>query len=177
MTDETLTTDRMQPDAAKLEEVRRERYANFGPRADRTAPALEPMPADPDGDRDSLSPLDIASEADLFAAKLVAEPLYVAELGKSVLLRYMDGFEVDRYRKWITTGKGANMSVNIQGMRAKLAVFAIAKPDGSRMFADADVHRIMNWPSIILERITDKARKMNGLTEDVDANDEDAAGN
>lgn len=93
------------------------------------------------------------------------ESFYVKELGKKVRLRVLTGREVDAYRTGITVGKGQNVSVNLKGMRAKLAVLALANADGSRMFEDRDVNTVLGWPSMVLERIFDRARSMNGLTD------------
>lgn len=107
-----------------------------------------------------------ATEDDLFASRPRFDVLYIPELERNVRIRYMTGKEVDAYRQSVTIGTGQNMTINQKGMRAKLAVLALANADGSRMFKDTDIHRVGTWESMVLERIFDRARKINGLTND-----------
>lgn len=120
-------------------------------------------------------PLDTSSGTadDLFSVKPPLDKLYIPEVGKHFFVRVCDAREIDVYRRSITVGKGTNTSLNQMGMRAKLAVLALANPDGSRMFADGDVGRLQKLPAIVLERIFDRARKINGLTDE----DTDEPGN
>lgn len=134
-------------------------------------------PADEDGSSlADRAPLDaaFAIPEDFFSVAPPLNELWIPEMGRKVHIRFLTGREVDAYRQSIIVGKGQNITVNQRGMRAKLAVLALAKPDGSRMFADTDVHRVATWPGIILERIFDRARKINGLTEE---NTDDEQGN
>lgn len=111
-----------------------------------------------------------ATEEDFFSTVSPIDVLYVPELKRNVRIRRATGKEIDAYRQSITIGTGQNLSVNQRGMRAKLAVLTLANADGSRMFADTDIHRLGQWSAIVLERIFDRARKVNGLTEtDTDA--------
>lgn len=108
---------------------------------------------------------DFATPDDFFNVAPPLDELWAPELGRKVRLRILSGKEADAYRASIIIGRGQNISVDQRGMRAKLAVLALANPDGSRMFKDADVPKVMTWPSVLLERIFDRARKINGLTE------------
>lgn len=92
--------------------------------------------------------------------------LFIPEVQKKFNIRSLTGLEVDAYRSSIMVGKGNNISVNQRGMRAKLIVLALANPDGSRMLTDKDVRMVQEWPSSVLERIFDRARKFNGLTDE-----------
>jgi hypothetical protein len=97
--------------------------------------------------------------------------LYIPEVKKNFWIRSLTGLEVDAYRSSITVGKGQNTTVNQRGMRAKLVVLALGKEDGTRMLTDKDIQTVQTWPSAVLERIFDRARKFNGLT-DTDTDDE-----
>lgn len=115
--------------------------------------------------------LDVAAATpdDLFSLAPAADELYIPELDRKVLIRYLSGQERDAYEASIVVGKGQNMTVNMRGARAKLAALCLANPDGSRMFEDGDVKRLAGLPAIVLEQIFDRARKINGLTgEDTD---------
>lgn len=92
--------------------------------------------------------------------------LFIPELQKNVYIRSLTGIEVDAYRSSITVGKGNNITVNQRGMRAKLVVLALGNPDGTRLLTDKDVSVVQTWPSAVLERMFDRARKFNGLTDD-----------
>lgn len=108
---------------------------------------------------------------DLKTTRPEMSELYIPEIGKKFLIRTLTGQEVDAYRSSIVIGKGQNQSVNQRGMRAKLVVLSLGNPDGSRMLTDKDASMVQSWPSRILERIFDRSRKFNGLTEE-DTDDE-----
>lgn len=97
--------------------------------------------------------------------------LYIPEVNRNYRIRSLSGLEVDAYRSSITVGKGANTTVNQRGMRAKLVVLSLGNEDGSRMLQDSDIKMVQTWPSAVLERIFDRSRKFNGLT-DSDTDDE-----
>ena len=116
--------------------------------------------------RDSNLDTDFGTLDDLISARPEMSVLYIPELKKNFYIRTLTGLEVDAYRTSITVGKGQNQSVNQRGMRAKLAVIALGNPDGTRMLTDKDIPMVQSWPSRILERIFDRARKFNGLTDE-----------
>ena len=92
--------------------------------------------------------------------------LFIPELKKKFYIRSLTGLEVDAYRSSIMVGKGSNITVNQRGMRAKLAVLSLGNADGSRMLSDKDISMVQSWPASVLERIFDRARKFNGLTDE-----------
>lgn len=108
---------------------------------------------------------------DLLALRPTLSELYIPEVQKTFYIRTLNGHEVDVYRTSITVGKGQNQTVNQRGMRAKLVVMALGNADGTRMLTDKDTMVVQQWPSKVLERIFDRARKFNGLT-DEDTDDE-----
>jgi len=103
---------------------------------------------------------------DLNSLRPAMSILHIPEVGKKFYIRSLTGLEVDAYRSSIMVGKGQNVTVNQRGMRAKLVVLALGKPDGTRMLTDKDISVVQTWPSAILERIFDRARKFNGLTDE-----------
>ena len=108
---------------------------------------------------------------DLKSSRPAMSELFIPEIGKKFYIRTLNGQEVDSYRTSILVGKGQNQTVNQRGMRAKLIVLALGNPDGTRMLTDKDTTMVQAWPSKILERIFDRSRKFNGLTE-ADTDDE-----
>lgn len=109
---------------------------------------------------------EFGSLDDLNSARPEMSVLYIPEVGKKFYIRSLTGLEVDAYRSSIMVGKGQNITVNQRGMRAKLIVLALGNPDGSRMLTDGQTKDVQQWPSSILERIFDRARKFNGLTDE-----------
>lgn len=108
---------------------------------------------------------------DILAYRPKTSLLYIQELGKNFHIRTLNGDEVDRYRSSLMRGRGQNVTVEQRGMRAKLIVLALGNPDGSRMLTDKDTDKVQEWPAKVMERIFDRARKFNGLTEE-DTDDE-----
>lgn len=115
-----------------------------------------------------VPPLDtaFALPSDFLSFEQKLDVFYVPEMQRNVRLRTLNAREVDSYRQSMLVGRGTNIQVNQRGARAKLAVMAIANEDGSRMFTDKDVNGVMNWPSIVLERLSDRIKKKNGITDD-----------
>jgi hypothetical protein len=113
---------------------------------------------------------------DLILVRPELNVLYIPEVKKKFYIRSLTGQEVDAYRSSLMIGKGQNQTINQRGMRAKLVVLSLANPDGSRMLTDKQVADVQRWPSAILERIFDRSRKINGLT-DTDTDVEEAKGN
>lgn len=109
---------------------------------------------------------EFGSLDDLNSIRPEMSVLYIPEVGKKFYIRSLTGLEVDAYRSSIMVGKGQNITVNQRGMRAKLIVLALGNPDGSRMLTDGQTKDVQQWPSAILERIFDRARKFNGLTDE-----------
>lgn len=114
---------------------------------------------------------DFGTLDDLNTVRPQMSELFIPEVGKKFYIRTLTGQEVDAYRTSIMIGRGQNMTVNQRGMRAKLVVLSLGNPDGSRMLTDKDASMVQSWPSSVLERIFDRSRKFNGLTED-DTDDE-----
>lgn len=124
-----------------------------------------------------IDPNDLVLEAEfgtldeLKATRPAMSELYIPEVGKKFYIRTLTGQEVDAYRSSLMIGKGQNQTVNQRGMRAKLVVLSLGNADGSRMLTDQDARMVQAWPSKVLERIFDRSRKFNGLT-DADTDDE-----
>lgn len=149
--------------------------------------------ADVDTDRDTssnghgepIAPLRVTDGAplevvygtadDLFSgATIPPSELYIPELGKTFFVRIISGKERDAYEQSLVRGRGTNSSIDARNMRAKLAALTLANADGSRMFKDTDASRLGDLPAKVLERIFDRSRKINGLTEE---DTDDALGN
>lgn len=107
-----------------------------------------------------------AGLADFSSISNAVDVFYIREIGKHVRLRYLSAGEVDRYRQSLIVGRGNNIQINQTGSRAKLAVLALVNEDGTRMFTDKDVREVMKWHSVILERIADRVKAKNGITDD-----------
>jgi hypothetical protein len=107
-----------------------------------------------------------ASAADFSSSVLELDTFYIKEIGKHVRLRYLTAGEVDRYRQSLIVGRGNNIQINQRGSRAKLAVMALANEDGTRLFQDRDIPEVMKWHSVILERISDRVKAKNGITDE-----------
>lgn len=120
---------------------------------------------------DTIPPMEstektFASVADFASSALQLDTFYIKEINKYVRLRYLTASEVDRYRQSLIIGKGNNIQINQKGARAKLAVMALANEDGTRLFSDRDIPEVMKWHSIILERIADRVKAKNGITDE-----------
>lgn len=124
-----------------------------------------------DDPKDLAIDVEFGTLDDLMSVRPSLSELYIPEVKKKFFIRTLNGKEVDAYRTSIMQGRGQNQTVNQRGMRSKLVVLSLGNPDGSRMLKDSDTAIVQAWPSKVLERIFDRARKFNGLTEE-DTDDE-----
>jgi len=97
------------------------------------------------------------------------EIVAVPEWGGSVKVRGMTGIERDVFESSIMQGKGKNIKMNWQNVRAKLVVHSVIDEDGNKLFTDADVARLGEKSAAALDRVFDVAQRLSGITkEDVE---------
>lgn len=108
----------------------------------------------------------LSKEQILAADDLVTEDVDVPEWGGTVRMRTLSGTERDAFEASSIKGNGKNRQVNLQNMRARLVALVLVDENGGRMFADAEVRALGRKSSKALDRLFDKARALNGLSED-----------
>jgi hypothetical protein len=72
-----------------------------------------------------------------------------------------DDFEA----KSVTQGKGGTQKMNLSNFRARLLALCMVDESNKRMFSDIDVNLLGQKNAGVLERLFDKAREMNGMSE------------
>jgi len=97
----------------------------------------------------------------LKADDLPREPVDAPEWGGQVFIRTMTGTERDAWEAEMVQGKD---QVDMQNFRARLAVRVLVDEKGERLFKDGDAHRLGLKSARVLARIYDKARELNGLS-------------
>lgn len=103
------------------------------------------------------------------------ERVEVPEWGGHVYVRMLSGTERDAFEAATVTRKGKGKTeTNLVNMRARLAVLCVCDESGKRLFADADATALGRKSAAALDRITDVALRLNGMTEE---SVEDAEGN
>lgn len=107
----------------------------------------------------------------IFAAPDVeTEEVHVPQWGGSVLVKAITARERDQFEMSILTGKGKNMDVVKENMRAKLVVIAVVDPDGKRIFSETDVKKLGEKSAAAIDLIYGVASRLAGLSgEDQDA--------
>lgn len=128
-------------------------------------PVKEPEPpaAPKPGDRT----LDAASI--LALQDLPTEPLFVPEWDGWVHVRTITAAERDLFEASFmnpAAAKAGKISYTFGDVRGRLAVLALVNPDGSQMFAPSQAKELAAKSAKALDRISDLARELAGMTED-----------
>ena len=108
-----------------------------------------------------MTKVTLTREAILKADDLRQEAVDVPEWGGQVFVRTMTGTGRDTWEAEMVQGKD---KVDMENFRARLAVRVLADEKGERLFKDGDAHRLGLKSARVLARIYDKARELNGLS-------------
>ena len=111
-----------------------------------------------------LNKADILGQQDI-----TTEDLFVPEWDAWVKIKMMTASERDHFEASTVQRNGKKVSVNLQGIRARLCILCIVDEDGKRMFSDEDEYALGTKSAAALNRIFTVAQRLNGLRdEDVD---------
>ena len=91
------------------------------------------------------------------------ETVDVPEWGGVVRVKTMTGTERDAFDQMVLEGRGSDKAANIRNFRSKICVCCICDGDGNRLFANGDVDIVGKKSSIVLDRISESASKLNAL--------------
>lgn len=101
-------------------------------------------------------------ESILAANDLTTETVNVPEWQGEIKIRSWTGAEREQFEKSVNVIDG---KVKSSDVLSRIAVLSICDDDGKRIFTDADIPALSKKSAAALERIADKAVKLNGLTE------------
>lgn len=90
----------------------------------------------------------------------------VPEWGGFVKVRGMTGIERDQFESSIMRGKGKNIQLNWNNIRAKLVAKSIVNGNGENLFTDADVAALGKKSAAALDRVFEIAQKLSGITKE-----------
>lgn len=107
----------------------------------------------------------------LRADDLPREEVAVPEWGGAVWVRTLTAAERDAFEASVNPGKGRK---NLANFRARLAVLCVVDEKGERLFQDEDAAALGRRSAAALDRITDAALRLSGLSE---AGQKEAEGN
>ena len=105
-------------------------------------------------------------ESILQADDLPKELVDVPEWGGAVYVRSLTGAERDRFESSMIKQRGKNQQMNLDNIRAKLAVLTVCDEEGKRIFSSADIDELSKKSAAALDRIFAVARRLSGLGED-----------
>ena len=83
----------------------------------------------------------------------------VAEWGGKVWLRTMTGAERDSFEQLFS----GDSKSNLHNVRAKLLSRVLCDEDGKRLFSDGEVNTLGERSGMVLDRLFDQARELNGM--------------
>jgi len=113
----------------------------------------------------------LTRESILGAEDLPREKVAAPEWGGEVWVRTLTATERDAFEASVNPGKGAK---NLANFRARLAVLCVVDERGERLFKDEDAAALGAKSGTALDRITDVALRLSGLSE---AGQKEAEGN
>lgn len=108
----------------------------------------------------------LGKDAILAAKDLNHSDMEVPEWGGTVRLITLTGTQRDAFEDKSMIQKGDSRKINLVNFRARLLSLCIVGEDGQRVFSDVEVNLLGQKNAKVLERLFDKAREMNGMTED-----------
>ena len=91
------------------------------------------------------------------------EKLSVPEWGGHVHIRTWSGTERDAFE---ASCQGANGTMNIRGVRARLGCMSICDKTGKRLFSDSDLVMLGDKSGIALDRVLKAVQSINMLSDD-----------
>lgn len=94
-----------------------------------------------------------------------SEVVEVPEWGGSVKVQGMTGTERDDFEGALLKGKGKNVTVNMQNIRAKLVAHSIVNGNGDKMFNDGDVRALGSKSAAALDRVFEVASELSGISQ------------
>ena len=95
----------------------------------------------------------LSRDAILKAQDLPTQDVAVPEWGGAVRVRALTGAERDAFEASITTGKGKNLSVVMENVRAKLVAMTVVDGEGKRVFSDEDARELGRKSAAALDRV------------------------
>lgn len=105
-------------------------------------------------------------------ARLAKELVSVEEWDCDVWVWELTVKDLDAYRGRMLETRGAKViGLNMAGNTARLLSYAIRDEQGTRVFADHDVERLMEQGSGPIEKLAAVARRLSHLDEDDDESD------
>lgn len=104
------------------------------------------------------------------SAQLPREQVNVPELGGFVIVQGMSGAQRDAWeRSLVVMRRGQRRDINVENIRARLAVRCLIDEDGRRLFDDTDAGALGNLRADVLQRIFETAQKLSGVSDgDID---------
>lgn len=114
----------------------------------------------------------LSRDSILAAQDIPTEKVSVPEWGGEVIVRGLTGDELDDYQGSIRQfrpsldGKGMEPVLVQQGMHAKLLVKCLVDEHGERLFTDNDAGELGRKAGAVLDRLSDIANRLSGLSEE-----------
>lgn len=101
------------------------------------------------------------------AQDLIFEDVPVPEWGpnKGVRLITLTGTQRDAFEDKSMIQKGDSRKLNLINFRARLLSLCMVDANGQRLYSDVEVPLLGQRNAKVLERLFDKAREMNGMSE------------
>ena len=107
----------------------------------------------------------LTREQILNSVDIVTEEVSCPEWGGSVLVRGMTGYEREAYESDMAARRLADGTIDIHGLRGRMAARTVVNGDGERIFTDDDIDVLSNKNAAPLDRIYDVVCRLSRITE------------
>lgn len=109
---------------------------------------------------------ELTADQILESEDILEELVEVPEWKGTVRVRGLTGAQRDAYEGSLLDQRGRNTKANLHNARAKLVVLSVYRPNGERMFTEAQIPQIAAKSAAALNRIFKKAQELSGMTEE-----------
>lgn len=116
----------------------------------------------------------LSRDAILGASDITTEDVKVPEWGGVVRVKGLTAAQRDVFESQMVSMRGKDVSINMAGIRAKIASMAIVGEDGTRLFTEADVTALGEKSGAALDRVFEVVTRLSGIS---DGDVEELAGN
>jgi len=109
---------------------------------------------------------NLSRKAILEADDLPSRKVAIPQWNGDVYVRTLSGTERDSFEQSCITNRGKDKEMNLENIRARLAVLTVCDEKGERLFQHKDIEALGKKSSKALDLIFDVAQRLNGLGKD-----------
>lgn len=108
----------------------------------------------------------LSRDAILGASDIKTEDVRVPEWGGTVRVKGLTAAQRDVFETQVVSMRGKDVSVNMAGIRAKIASMSLVDDEGNKLFTEKDVKALGEKSGAALDRVFEVCTRLSGIGED-----------